>query len=60
MRKHRFSTPFWICSHFVELNNLWLIFLGASLDYQQICVEKWLLRSPLGDVSDEILQDFFK
>jgi hypothetical protein len=46
---------------FVKLHNLWLKFLGAwlSLGYQQICIKKLFLRSPLSGVSDEILQDFF-
>jgi hypothetical protein len=59
LRKHRFSTPFWILRQFCRTSKSLVVFLGATLDYQQIRVKKLFLKSPLGDVSAEILQDFF-
>jgi hypothetical protein len=50
-----------IGDHFGYFRHLekWQILTGATLDYQQICVKQLFLRSPPGDVSVEILQDFF-
>jgi hypothetical protein len=50
-----FRRHFGFCDHFVELHHLWLIFLGARLDYQQIFVKKMFLLSLLGDIFVEIL-----
>jgi hypothetical protein len=49
-----FRRHFRFCGHFVELHNLWLIFLDATLDYQQICLKNLFLRSPLGLFQENI------